>query len=98
MATRSAMNGLSDRRRAHLIAFETRLKALPMPIDRSALRAAYRLDEETCIEERLQQAGPAAAIHSQAAALAARLIGDARKRKPGALDSFLATFGLGTEE
>ena len=69
-----------------------------MPIDRSALRAAYRLDEAACIAERLRQASPASAAHPEAAALAARLIEGARDRKAGGLDAFLAAYGLGTEE
>src|SRR5688572_6061755 len=69
-----------------------------MPLDRSQLRAAYRQDEAACIEERLRQAAPASAAHSEAAALAARLIEGARARKAGGLDAFLAAYGLGTEE
>src|SRR5690606_36660558 len=69
-----------------------------MAIDRSALRAAYRLDEETCIGERLRQAAPAAALHPQASALAIRLIEGERARKAGGVAAFLATYGLGTQE
>src|SRR5688572_3801337 len=69
-----------------------------MAIDRSALRAAYRQDEETCIGERLRQAAPATALHPEASALAIQLIEGARARKAGGLDAFLATYGLGTEE
>ena len=69
-----------------------------MGIDRSALRAAYRQDEEACIEERLRQAAPVSAHHPEAAALASRLIEGARARKAGGLDAFLAAYGLGTEE
>jgi len=67
-------------------------------LDRSALRAAYRQDESSCIEERLLQAAPASAVHREASALAARLIAGARARKAGGLDAFLVTYGLGTEE
>src|SRR5690606_34408651 len=69
-----------------------------MAIDRSALRAVYRQDEEACIEERLRQAAPASALHSEVSALAGRLIEGARARKAGGLDAFLAAYGLGTEE
>ncbi|KLE34557.1 bifunctional proline dehydrogenase/L-glutamate gamma-semialdehyde dehydrogenase PutA [Aurantiacibacter luteus] len=69
-----------------------------MAIDRSALRAAYRLDEETCIAERLEQAAPASAVHREAATLASRLIEGARARASSGLDAFLATYGLDTEE
>jgi len=69
-----------------------------MTIDRSALRAAYRQEEATCIAERLQQAAPASAAHPQACALAIRLIEGARERKASGLDAFLHSYGLGTEE
>src|SRR5688500_18306820 len=69
-----------------------------MGIDRSALRAAYRLEEGACIEERLRQAAAASAIHSEAAARAPRQMEGALARKAGGLDAFLATYGLGTEE
>ncbi len=67
-------------------------------IDRSALRAAYRQEEQACVAERLRQAAPATAVHAEAAALAARLIEGARERKASGLDAFLQTFGLGTDE
>ena len=66
--------------------------------DRTALRAAYRQDEEACIAERLRQAAPARAVHLEAAGLAARLVEGARARKASGLDAFLHAFGLGTDE
>ncbi len=69
-----------------------------MPLDRSALRAAYRMDEAACVGERLRQATPASQVHPEASALAARLIEGARARKAGGIDAFLVTYGLGTEE
>jgi len=69
-----------------------------MRIDRSALRAAYRQEEATCITERLRQAAPASHAHDEAAALAVRLIEGARARKASGLDAFLHSYGLGTEE
>ena len=69
-----------------------------MPIDRSALRAAYRQIEEECTVQRLRQAAPASALHDEAAALATRLIEGARARKASGLDAFLASYGLDTEE
>ena len=68
------------------------------PIDRSALRAAYRLDEETCLVERIKQAAPASAVHGEASRIAARLVEGARGRKASGLDAFLQTYGLGTDE
>ncbi len=67
-------------------------------IDRTALRQAFRMDEEACIAERLRQAAPASALQPEAAALAARLIEGARKRKAAGLDAFLQSYGLATEE
>ncbi len=67
-------------------------------IDRTALRRAYRQDEEACVAERLTQAAPASAVHPQASALAARLVEGARTRKPRGLDAFLQTYGLDTGE
>ncbi len=71
---------------------------MPDPLDRSALRAAYRLDEETCIAERLKQAAQASAVHAEASRIAARLVEGARGRKASGLDAFLQTYGLGTDE
>ena len=67
-------------------------------IDRAALRAAYRLDEEACLEERIRQAAPASAVHPAASLIAARLVEGARARKASGLDAFLQTYGLGTDE
>ena len=70
----------------------------PTEPDRTALRAAYRQDEETCIAERLAQAAPSRAVHPQAAALGATLVEGARARKASGLDAFLHAYGLGTDE
>ncbi|MCZ8019955.1 bifunctional proline dehydrogenase/L-glutamate gamma-semialdehyde dehydrogenase PutA [Novosphingobium sp.] len=71
---------------------------MPAPIDRSALCAAYRQDEEACIAERLRQAAPASAVHPAARRIAARLVEGARAHKASGLDAFLQTYGLGTDE
>ncbi|MEZ5696872.1 MAG: bifunctional proline dehydrogenase/L-glutamate gamma-semialdehyde dehydrogenase PutA [Sphingomonadaceae bacterium] len=71
---------------------------IAVPLDRSALRAAYRMDEAACITERLAQAAPASQQHEQASALAATLITGARKHKASGLDAFLHAYGLATEE
>ncbi len=71
---------------------------MPAPIDRTALREAYRLDEETCIAERLRKAAPASAAHGEARQIAARLVEGARAHKASGLDAFLQTYGLGTDE
>ncbi len=67
-------------------------------IDRSALRAAYRMEEEACLAERIRQATPASAVHAEASRIAARLVEGARARKASGLDAFLQTYGLGTDE
>lgn len=71
---------------------------MPAPIDRAALREAYRMEEEACIAERLRQAAPASAVHWQAKRIAARLVEGARAHKASGLDAFLQTYGLGTDE
>ncbi|GAA0270515.1 bifunctional proline dehydrogenase/L-glutamate gamma-semialdehyde dehydrogenase PutA [Alteraurantiacibacter aestuarii] len=69
-----------------------------MTIDRSALRAAYRMEEASCLFQRMDQAAQASALHGEAAAMAARLIEGARARTSGGLDAFLHSYGLGTQE
>ena len=69
-----------------------------MTIDRLTLRQAYRMDEDACLAERLQQAAMVSQKHEQSAALAAKLIEGARKKTSKGLDAFLATYGLNTEE
>ena len=71
---------------------------MPAPIDRAALREAYRQEEEACIAERLRQAAPASAVHAEARAIAARVVEGARAHKASGLDAFLQTYGLGTDE
>ncbi|WAT17408.1 bifunctional proline dehydrogenase/L-glutamate gamma-semialdehyde dehydrogenase PutA [Aurantiacibacter sp. MUD11] len=69
-----------------------------MALDRTALRDAYRQDEEACLELRLEQAGAITNVHENAAATATQLIEDARRKESSGLDAFLATYGLDTEE
>jgi len=71
---------------------------MPAPIDRTALREAYRQEEEACIAERLKQAAPATAVHGEAKRIAAKLVEGARAHKASGLDAFLQTYGLGTDE
>ena len=71
---------------------------MPAAIDRTALRLAYRMEEEACIAERLTQAAPASTVHPEASRIAARLVEGARARKASGLDAFLQTYGLGTDE
>ncbi|WP_375291257.1 bifunctional proline dehydrogenase/L-glutamate gamma-semialdehyde dehydrogenase PutA [Qipengyuania sp.] len=67
-------------------------------IDRLHLRKAYRMEEESCVAERLKQAAPAAAKHDEVSALAIKLVEGARRRKASGIDAFLHQFGLATEE
>lgn len=71
---------------------------MPTTIDRTALRLAYRMDEEACLARRLRQAAPAAQAHPAARAIAARLVRGARDHKASGLDAFLQAYGLGTDE
>jgi RHH-type proline utilization regulon transcriptional repressor/proline dehydrogenase/delta 1-pyrroline-5-carboxylate dehydrogenase len=74
------------------------LKQASHLIDRSALRRAYREEEEACIEQRLEQAAPARKVAGAAAALAVDLIEGARGHKASGIDAFLQQYGLDTEE
>ncbi len=71
---------------------------MPAPIDRTALREAYRMEEEACIALRLEQAAPARAVHGQASRIAARLVEGARAHKASGLDAFMQTYALGSDE
>ena len=68
------------------------------PIDRTALRLAYRMEEEACITLRLTEAAPALQVHDAARRIAARLVKGARSHKAGGLDAFLQAYELGTDE
>ncbi len=68
------------------------------PLDRSALRRAYRMEEAACIAARLREAAPVSAVHATASRIAAQLVEGARAHKASGLDAFLQTYGLGTDE
>jgi RHH-type proline utilization regulon transcriptional repressor/proline dehydrogenase/delta 1-pyrroline-5-carboxylate dehydrogenase len=67
-------------------------------IDRSALRAAYRPDEERVVEERLAQAALPASAKPVAAAIARTLVERVRAHKPAGLDAFMHAYDLGSDE
>ena len=67
-------------------------------IDRSALRAAYRPDEERVALERIAQARPPAAAAPVAAAIARTLVERVRAHKPAGLDAFMHAYDLGSDE
>lgn len=69
------------------------------PLDRSAVHAAYRMDEETCVAERLEQARAPAEELAATHALARDLVEGVRARGEGnAVDSLLQSYALSTEE
>ena len=70
----------------------------PDTLDRTALRSAYRMQEEACVKERIGQARVISKLHPGAQALAVSLVEGARQRKASGLDAFLQQFGLATEE
>ena len=67
-------------------------------IDRSALRAAYRPDEERVVVERIAQARLPAAAAPVAAAIARTLVERVRAHKPAGLDAFMHAYDLGSDE
>ncbi len=67
-------------------------------LDRTALRRAYRVDEDACVTERLEQAASARKVSAAAAELAIDLIEGARAHKASGIDAFLQQYGLDTDE
>src|SRR5690349_9063738 len=72
--------------------------AMAHPIDRSALRAAYRPDEEQIVGERLQQARLSSSELGEANAAARALVKGVRAHKPSGVDAFLHAYDLGSDE
>ena len=67
-------------------------------IDRSAIRAAYRLDEERLIAERIEQARLPVSAAPVATAIARTLVERVRAHKPAGLDAFMHAYDLGSDE
>ena len=67
-------------------------------IDRSALRQAYRPDENEVVRERLAQAKLAASQQGEASAIARTLVKAVRSHKAAGLDAFLQAYDLGSDE
>ncbi|MFN2474693.1 MAG: bifunctional proline dehydrogenase/L-glutamate gamma-semialdehyde dehydrogenase, partial [Sphingomicrobium sp.] len=67
-------------------------------IDRSALRAAYRPDEDHLLRQRLGEARLPAHSAPAAAAIARTLVERVRAHKPAGLDAFLHAYDLGSDE
>ena len=68
------------------------------PLDRTALRQAYRPDEEQVVAERLEQARLAPELRGEAAATARALVKGVRAHKPSGVDAFLHAYDLGSDE
>ena len=67
-------------------------------VDRSALRHAYRPDENRIVEQRLKEAALATPQAKEAAAIARSLSKAVRAHKPAGIDAFMAAYDLGSEE
>ena len=67
-------------------------------IDRSALRRAYRPDENVIVEQRLAEAELTAAQAGEATAIARSLAKSVRAHKPAGIDAFMAAYDLGSDE
>src|SRR4051812_6126021 len=66
--------------------------------DRSAVRRAYRPDEEQVVAERLVQARLDADSLAEATAAARALVKGVRAHKPSGVDAFLHAYDLGSDE
>ena len=76
-------------------------KPLPKPGPlRAALRAAIRMDEARCVEERLAEASLPPELRDRIADTARGLVEELRRRHAGAggLDAFMAEYELSSEE
>ena len=67
-------------------------------IDRSALRRAYRPEENGLVAERLGEARLDAAQQREAESIARTLVKAVRSHKPAGLDAFLQAYDLGSDE
>ena len=67
-------------------------------IDRTALRQAYRPDENHIVRDRLSQAKLSAPQQGEASAIARTLVKAVRGHKAAGLDAFLQAYDLGSDE
>ncbi|WP_308517065.1 bifunctional proline dehydrogenase/L-glutamate gamma-semialdehyde dehydrogenase PutA [Sphingomonas flavescens] len=72
--------------------------AAAMPIDRTAVRGAYRPDENKVVDERIAQARLSAAELGEATATARALVKGVRAHRPSGVDAFLHAYDLGSDE
>src|SRR5690348_9772707 len=68
------------------------------PIDRTALRRAYRPDEEQVAVERVGEARMSPAEIGEATATARTLVKGVRAHRPSGVDAFLHAYDLGSDE
>ena len=68
------------------------------PIDRTALRQAYRPDENALVEQRLGEARLDPGALGEATATAHALVRNVRAHKPSGIDAFLQAYDLGSDE
>ena len=67
-------------------------------IDRTALRQAYRPDENVVVRQRLEQARLSGPQQGEATAIARTLVKAVRGHKAAGLDAFLQAYDLGSDE
>src|SRR5437868_2566620 len=67
-------------------------------VDRTALRRAYRPDENQVVDERIAQARLSAVELGEATAIARALVKRVRAHKPSGVDAFLNAYDLGSDE
>ena len=67
-------------------------------VDRSALRRAYRPDENVIVKQRLAEAELTSPQSKEAAAIARSLSKSVRSHKPTGIDAFMAAYDLGSDE
>ena len=68
------------------------------PIDRTAVRIAYRPEENEIALERVRQARLSPVVSEEATSLARALVREVRAGKPSGIDAFLHTYDLGSDE
>jgi RHH-type proline utilization regulon transcriptional repressor/proline dehydrogenase/delta 1-pyrroline-5-carboxylate dehydrogenase len=71
---------------------------VPGVIDRTAIRHAYRPDEDQVVRERLGQARLSPQELGEATATARALVNGVRAQKPSGVDAFLHAYDLGSDE
>jgi RHH-type proline utilization regulon transcriptional repressor/proline dehydrogenase/delta 1-pyrroline-5-carboxylate dehydrogenase len=69
-----------------------------MAVDRTALRSAYRPDENQIVEQRLAEAAMTSPEVKEAAAIARSLSKGVRAHKPAGIDAFMSAYDLGSDE